>query len=348
MSKFPNLKIISRDRGVQYRNIDEKYIHIADRFHLITNLSEIMIERIKNTLPRKIKISEDDKSEYIEYQQKCEAIIDSNTCGRDLSPQQQQKLDLILEIKEHFKAGISIHQIALYYGMSRNTIRKYIQLENPQAKLQNVSRRETILFLDTISQRIDSLCKECSTATEITYLLQEEYGDKVTYSKLIRYMKKHDLKPRQKEVKEKLIRGKLKLRGTEISRAKIIKYIFSWKLKNTDEELILNNIKSLTDKYPIIALFKEFYGRFKMLLLQSKYEELEKVLNSTYEDITLNKYIKSLNTDSQAVLHAAQYTYSNGVTEGNVNKLKKIKRDMYNRASIRLLRNKVIFQSLYF
>ncbi|WP_243473966.1 transposase [Schnuerera ultunensis] len=38
---------------------------------------------------------------------------------------------------------------------------------------------------------------------------------------------------------------------------------------------------------------------------------------------------------------------SNGVTEGNVNKIKQIKRDMYGRASYELLRKKVIYQSLF-
>ncbi|MBP3886385.1 MAG: transposase [Cellulosilyticum sp.] len=100
--------------------------------------------------------------------------------------------------------------------------------------------------------------------------------------------------------------------------------------------------------YHIIETFRDFYQQFKAILLVSKRDELEKLLKIPYEDITLSKYINSLNTDYQAVLHSAQYTYSNDVVEGNVNKLKKIKRDMYNRTSIQLLRNKVIFQLLYF
>lgn len=161
-------------------------------------------------------------------------------------------------------------------------------------------------------------------------------------------MKKHNLKPLQRNLEKKVTRPKLVVSTVRISRHKIIHYIFSWKLLKKEYELILNNIKSILKQYPIIEIFRDFYRQFKSILLDSKRDELEKLLKIPYEDITLSKYIKSLNTHYQAVLHSAQYTYSNGVVEGNVNKLKKIKRDMYNRASIQLLRNKVIFQSLYF
>lgn len=307
----------------------------------------MMIEKIKSTLPRKIKISQNTSEKTMQYQPQDETLIENKTDVIELSPQKKEKLNLILEVQEHFKAGISIHQLANYYGMSRNTVRKYLRLENPEVVLQNISRRETMLFLDTISEKIQALCKECHTVTEMTYLLQKEYGDQVNYGKVIRYMKKHHLKLKPMEVKEKIFRPKLISKGIELSRDKIIKYIFDWKLKQKDSADILKNIDKLVDKYPIIHLFKTFYKHFKALLLESRYKELEEVLNTTYEDTTLNKYIRSLNTDSQAVLHSEKYTYSNGVTEGNVNKLKKIKRDMYNRASISLLRNKVIFQSLY-
>ena len=57
LKKFPNLKIISRDRGVQYRSLSGSYQHIADRFHLLTNLTETMITELKKIIPREIKIS---------------------------------------------------------------------------------------------------------------------------------------------------------------------------------------------------------------------------------------------------------------------------------------------------
>ncbi|WP_157752608.1 transposase [Schnuerera ultunensis] len=51
--------------------------------------------------------------------------------------------------------------------------------------------------------------------------------------------------------------------------------------------------------------------------------------------------------ETQAVINAISCNISNGVAEGNVNKVKQIKKDMYGRASYELLRKKVIYQSLF-
>jgi hypothetical protein len=58
LEEYPNLKIISRDRGKQYQSLSNSYIHIADRFHLIKNLSERILKEIKSIFPKRIFIKE--------------------------------------------------------------------------------------------------------------------------------------------------------------------------------------------------------------------------------------------------------------------------------------------------
>lgn len=58
----------------------------------------------------------------------------------------------------------------------------------------------------------------------------------------------------------------------------------------------------------------------------------------------LKRFVTGLKTDYHAVINALTHPYSNGPTEGNVNRLKLIKRTMYGRASFQLLRNKVLYQ----
>jgi transposase len=59
----------------------------------------------------------------------------------------------------------------------------------------------------------------------------------------------------------------------------------------------------------------------------------------------LRRFVTGLNRDHHAITNALTLTYSNGPTEGNVNRLKLIKRTMYGRASFELLRKKVLYQS---
>ena len=56
----------------------------------------------------------------------------------------------------------------------------------------------------------------------------------------------------------------------------------------------------------------------------------------------LQRFAKSLRADLPAVRAAFTVSWSNGQTEGHVNRLKFLKRQMYGRASVELLRLRVL------
>jgi len=62
----------------------------------------------------------------------------------------------------------------------------------------------------------------------------------------------------------------------------------------------------------------------------------------------LHTFAYGIRMDLNAVQNAITEDVSNGVVEGYVNKLKAIKRDMYGKASIELLRRKMVFSNLCF
>lgn len=57
----------------------------------------------------------------------------------------------------------------------------------------------------------------------------------------------------------------------------------------------------------------------------------------------LKRFATGLESDYPAVEVAATYEWSSGQVEGHVNRLKKIKREMYGRARFNLLRKRVLF-----
>jgi transposase len=59
----------------------------------------------------------------------------------------------------------------------------------------------------------------------------------------------------------------------------------------------------------------------------------------------IKSFAKGLLSDFDAVNNAVVTPYSNGQVEGQVNRLKNIKRRMYGRAGFELLRRMVIFKS---
>lgn len=59
----------------------------------------------------------------------------------------------------------------------------------------------------------------------------------------------------------------------------------------------------------------------------------------------LNRFTSGIYKDYKAVLNAVLHSSSSGVVEGNINRLKNIKRQMYGRAGLELLKRKVILSA---
>ena len=90
--------------------------------------------------------------------------------------------------------------------------------------------------------------------------------------------------------------------------------------------------------------------------MREAYSSFRDVLNSEDDlnlDLWLEKYkttnikriksfINGIYHDLEAIKNAIKYSWSNGVVEGHVNRLKNKKREMYGRAGFELLRRKVI------
>jgi transposase len=59
----------------------------------------------------------------------------------------------------------------------------------------------------------------------------------------------------------------------------------------------------------------------------------------------MRSFAKGLTSDFEAVKNAVTMPWSNGQVEGQINKLKTIKRQMYGRASFELLRKRLLLDS---
>ena len=117
------------------------------------------------------------------------------------------------------------------------------------------------------------------------------------------------------------------------------------KLETKEEHLI--------DQLMTLNWFREIYiaaGSFYKTIMGTDVNNL-----LTWLDTYRNSCIKELKTlaygislDIKAVQNAVLFDISNGIVEGFVNKLKVVKRMMYGKASLNLLRKKMVFSELGF
>jgi len=56
----------------------------------------------------------------------------------------------------------------------------------------------------------------------------------------------------------------------------------------------------------------------------------------------MQRFARTLRQDLEAVVNAVTVSWSNGPTEGRINRLKMLKRAMYGRAGVELLRARVL------
>ena len=83
---------------------------------------------------------------------------------------------------------------------------------------------------------------------------------------------------------------------------------------------------------------------FSKILRSGTKEQLDEWLKKAYtlNQTILKRFASGIYKDYKAVLNAVLYASSSGVVEGNINRLKNIKRQMYGRADLELLKRKVI------
>lgn len=111
----------------------------------------------------------------------------------------------------------------------------------------------------------------------------------------------------------------------------------------TQQELdLLNQLfqghSDLSELYTAVQLFRDLVTMGQVVKLS---QWLERYVN--HEIKLLREFCRRMKRDEQSISNALVYPYTNAICEGNVNRIKMIKRQMYGRASFELLCIKVLY-----
>ena len=125
----------------------------------------------------------------------------------------------------------------------------------------------------------------------------------------------------------------------------------SWLLLKKKDELTEEDKQALDRMKQVDGKFAEaceLGQRFTEMVQERQSEALLPWLeDATSSGISaLKQFVKGIKQDLAAVINALSIPWSNGQTEGQVNRLKLIKRKMYGRANFDLLRNRVLFMPM--
>ncbi len=146
--------------------------------------------------------------------------------------------------------------------------------------------------------------------------------------------------------KEPLVQASVRTMACPSAR-RVFGWLAGWKKLNPDKtqgdehERFIQELCKLEPKVGVVrSLTREFLGLMHRRRPRQFDRWLKKLENCGV--LELQRFAASLRADLLAVRAAFTLPWSNGQTEGHVNRLKFLKRQMYGRASVQLLRLRVL------
>ncbi len=336
LTEHPGVEIVSRDRGGEYaeaaRRAAPGTVQVADRFHLLKNLRDV----VSRVFRQHAEILDLVPPPTNRLQKLTNLRLDRKT-SKEHTREQTRKL--FRSIHALSKKGLKNAQVARELGIHRHTVEKYLAFKAPPERRHFTSKVSAIApYEGHILKRWEQGCRN---ATRIWQEISEQ-GYPGAYQNVVRITR---------YLKEQGCLGKpMPDRPPGIS-ASHAAGILVKKSENRPEEEIqtlkrLKTVHRVTER--CCSLFEQFAG-----MLRDKDQRNEEQARSRLEEWTerakasgiaeLEAFAVKLLQDTEAVVGAMVQPYSQGQTEGRVNKLKLVKRSMYGRGRFDLLRQRVLY-----
>lgn len=364
----PEIEIVSRDRGKEYIKAATdgapQAEQVADRWHLLHNLREAVVSFLQQQ-PACLQAAA--QQPVIDQNQAEVAPTEDNPVGIEVAPKvvpaalvtpessslqtgqvpsarRQERFDEVGQLKQ---AGYSDRAISRQLKMSTTTVRKYVEAEQcPRYPAGRVSSSKLTPWLPYLEERWQAGC------TNASQLWREIEGQGFSgclgvvglwASKQRKLLPTPQRYSRQQPdtVPPSLIR---QTRPLPWSAQRVSWLIILDKEKLDDEEQAAR--RRMLDADPQVVTVDRLAQQFIQMVKERSGQGLDQWL----QDVTvsgiksLRSFANGLRSDLAAVRNALSMPWSNGQVEGQINRLKFIKRQMYGRAKLDLLRKRVLYR----
>ncbi len=329
----PGTEVISRDRASLYAqaatNAAPQAIQVADRWHLLHNMTEALTEalaphhRLLNEAARMAVAAEPTP----QPEQEKNGSVTPVTPARRLQQQnRQRRLDRYEVAMEKVREGRSQREIGRQCGLSRKTVRRWIKAGDFPERKRGLRHSSVETHREYLEQRWQ---QGCHNAAQLWRELQTRgfFGRPHTL--------RDWLQKQYGRRRERMQKPTPQLRQPRISPRKA-----AWQVLKQPEEA-QHFLDELYHRSPQIAALAATAREFCRII-----RERDAVAWPDWQRNAaagpLAGFAKHLCRDEAAFLAALQHLWSNGPVEGQVHRLKLIKRSMYGRAGFDRLRLRVL------
>lgn len=347
LKRYPTIKIVSRDRSKTYRQGVERgtngAIQVADRFHLLQNLAEAL-ERLFNGHTQDIKEVEKNILQT--------PRLNSDGCvSVPLSPPSSSKNATLLaqqrrtQRKANYEGVWNLHQqgwtqiaIAIALGISERTVRRYLHRPTFPERTGRRDRGRGLLdpYKDFLLQLWNSGCRESQQLFEQLQAQGYQGGYRTMQRYLQRLRFSLGLPPRQRQ-NGRILPCSIEANKRPLTVRRVAGLVLR-RLENRDEE-DERFLSGLMTRHSNLAQGISLARDFASIVRNRRSELLDSWLQTVLltQILPLVNFSLGLLEDYDAVKAGVTLEWSNGQVEGQINRLKMLKRQMYGRAGINLL-----------
>jgi transposase len=369
LQAHPGVDVITRDRAGAYadgaRRGAPEALQVADRFHLIKNLTDTLKEAFEvrrgwlNTeaavasapdLSAQVtgELGADLTEKGVELAQ--DKALSANPTNLHLTAHQQRQMALSLERRQArlqryekvvalSQQGYNLAQISRELNLHRKTVGQYLKAgQFPELMLKG--KRATTLkpYEQYLRERWAAGQHMVKTLFEEIKAQGYQGGSTIVYTFINR-----EVRGLAEDVY--LQRG---VGGKSVKPPGLTPRQAAWLLVAAPEKLTLEqkgNLEKLLQLHQGVAKMYQLAQTFLTILREHKIEEWGGWLAQAKESgiAELVGFAGGLQRDAQAVKAAIISNFSNGQVEGQVNRLKNIKRAMYGRAKFARLKARVLW-----
>lgn len=357
LMEHPGVEVISRDRASAYaRAASEaapKAIQVADRWHLLKNIREMLerfferhrgkIKAVSSALARPLAPPEPATGPFCPEGPKPEEETRSEphattpeTAAREQSRPATGRQERYQEVRERHADGQSIRQIGKEMHLSRGAVRRYLRQDHcPDWRPGQARSNRLDRFRTWIDEQIQA---GRDNAVELHQQLVER-GYAGGYDAVRRFLTRR--LAALGKARDRANAAKCAHVPAPSARSLSYDLILAPKERSAEQQARVNILAGIDDTFrEALARAEELAAMLRKQSPLSLKDWLEKAEGSAVPEV--RNFAQGIRQDEAAVSAAITERWSNGPVEGQVNRLKTIKRQMYGRAGFVLLRARVL------
>jgi transposase len=334
LEKHPTVEVVARDRGGVYAEGASKgapsAVQVADRFHLVLNLSSA-IERVLEERSRELILPSiappAEVETHVPIAEKAAQLSTQQTLQLQRRQRRLERYQQVIELREK---GYSQMAISAELNIERKTIRRWLRGgEFPERKPPSGRRQKVADFADYLHQRWN---EGCHNATRLFHEISTRgyKGSRVMVAKFVATWR-----PTGRQLAKPTMPERIAPKHAAILTARAPDKL------SEDQQTLLDR---LMINCPDIIQLRFLAQGFRDAIKGHDGAVIQQWINTAKhcEFGPLVRFGYGLQKDILAVTAAVEMNWSSGQVEGQVNRLKTIKRQMYGRAGFDLLRARVL------